>query len=150
MLYYEASASIQAPLESVWRLLADVLHWNQWTPTVTQVEALDHPELSPGNRFRVHQPKLRPAIWSVTCVEAPSSFTWESRSPGVVMIADHTVERVASGHTGLTLSFSFKGVLGPVVGRLYKNLVESYLATEATSLRRRVEADVANGPGQTR
>jgi hypothetical protein len=39
-------------------------------------------------------------------------------------------------------------VLGPLVGRLNKKLVESsYLATEVTSLRRRVEANAANGSG---
>ena len=143
MLRYQATASIEAPLEAAWHLLRDVLHWNTWTPTVTRVEALDGPDLAPGHRFRVEQPKLRPAIWSVTQVEA-SSFSWESRAPGVRMLAEHTLESTTSGRLALTLGFSFQGVLGGLVGRLNRKLVESYLATEAASLRRRVEADVAS------
>lgn len=140
MLTYESSASINAALEIVWRALSDVTHWDHWTPTVTKVQALDQSELGLGNRFKVHQPDLRPAIWSVTAIQTPSSFTWESRSPGMVMIAEHTLQRSAAGRTELTLRFSFRGVLGAIFGRLSKSLVEGYLATEAVSLRRHVEA----------
>ena len=134
-------------METVWRRLSDVVSWSQWTPTVTEVEALDGPDLKQGRRFRVHQPRLRPAIWSVTLMEAPSSFTWEARAPGVVMIAEHILERTASGRTGLTLTFSFQGVLGPLIGWSYRKLVQSYLDTEADSLRRHAEADAARGSG---
>jgi len=147
MLHYEASASIRAPREPVWLRLADVVHWNLWTPTVTLVEALDGSEIGLGRRFRVHQPKLRPAVWSVTLLEAPLRFTWEARAPGVVMVADHEVEELESGHTGVTLRFSFGGVLGGLVGRLYRKLVRSYLATEAASLLHCAEQDVVGaGP----
>jgi hypothetical protein len=119
--------------------MSDVLRWNEWTPTITKIEALDAPALERGRRFLVHQPRLRPTIWTVTSLDAPASFTWEARLPGVVMLADHVVARQASGQTGVTLSFSFRGLLGPLVGRLNRKLVESYLATEAASLRRDVE-----------
>lgn len=133
-------------METVWLRLSDVLRWNQWTPTVTQVEALDRPELGLGNRYRVHQPKLRPATWSVTRLEAPLRFTWEARFPGVRMIADHSIERVSSGLAAVTLRFSFEGWLGPLVGRLNRKLVQSYLATEAACLRSAVERDVLDPP----
>jgi hypothetical protein len=146
MITYEASATIRAPVEPVWLRLSDVLHWNRWTPTVTRIEALDAPELEPGRRFLVHQPKLRPAIWRVTRVDAGSSFSWESRAPGVVMLAGHSVESLPSGDTRLELRFSFGGLLGPIVGRLNRRIVESYIATEAASLCRSVEADAASAP----
>jgi hypothetical protein len=139
MVRYEASATIEAPVESVWRRLADVVRWSQWTPTVAQVDALDRPELALGHRYRVRQPKLRPTVWTVTLLEAPLRFTWETRFPGVRMVADHILERRPSGETALTLRFSFDGWLGPLVGRLYRKLVRSYLATEAACLRTVVE-----------
>lgn len=55
------------------------------------------------------------------------------------MIAEHTLERLASGHTHLMLRFSFRGILAPLVGRLNRSFVNSYIATEAESLRRASE-----------
>src|SRR5215468_4254832 len=136
MLRYEASASIRAPVESIWPVLSDVLHWNRWTPTILQVEALDGAEIAPGRRFRVLQPRLRPAIWRVTSVESPTRFTWEARAIGTRMTADHVLARSAPGETDLTLAFSFAGPLGGLVGRMTGRLVQSYLDTEAASLRR--------------
>src|SRR5215468_6646930 len=109
MLRYEASASIRAPVESIWPVLSDVLHWNRWTPTILQVEALDADEIAPGRRFRVLQPRVRPTIWRVTSVEPPNRFTWEARTLGTRMTADHVLSRLALAETGLTLAFSFSG-----------------------------------------
>jgi len=136
MLRYEASASIRAPGESIWPVLSDVVHWNRWTPTILQVEALDGEEIAPGRRFRVHQPRLRPTIWRVTSALPPTRFMWEARAIGTRMTADHVLARTAPEETHLTLAFSFAGVLGGLVGRMTGRLVQSYLDTEAASLRR--------------
>ena len=141
MLRYEASASIRARVESIWPVLSDVLHWSAWTPTILRVEALDGDEIAVGRRFRVHQPRLRPTIWRVTSVEPPYRFVWAARAIGTRMTADHGLARTAAHETGLTLAFSFAGPLGGLVGRLTGRLVQSYLDTEAASLRRCIEAD---------
>jgi uncharacterized protein YndB with AHSA1/START domain len=138
---YEASASIAAQREAVWSVLTDVMAWPGWTPTVLKVDALDSPELNVGHRFRVHQPKLRPSVWTVTAVDAPARFTWESRMPGLVMTADHSVEALADGASKLTLRFSMGGLLGAIVGPMNRKMVESYMAQEAESLRKRLEAE---------
>jgi carbon monoxide dehydrogenase subunit G len=137
---YEASASIAAEREAVWSVLVDVLNWPGWTPTVQKVEALDAPELKVGHRFRVHQPKLRPSVWTVTAVDAPARFTWESRVPGLVMTADHSVKATADGVSKLVLRFTLGGLLGPIVGPMNRKMVVSYMAQEAESLRKRLEA----------
>jgi hypothetical protein len=144
VLRYEASASIRAPIESIWPVLSDVLHWSRWTPTILQVEGLDGEELALVRRFRVHQPRLRPTIWRVTSIHPPTSFTWEARTIGTRMTADHVLERTAPGETDLTLAFSFAGPLGGLVGRLTGRLVQSYLDTEAASLRRFTESGSAD------
>lgn len=138
MLTYQASTTINAPVPTVWPVLADVVRWNNWTPTVTKVEALEHSEIGLGRRFRVYQPKLQPTVWTVTALDAPSSFTWEARMPGLWMVAEHTLT-AAANQTALVLKFSFGGALGFLVGKMYKSLIEDYLATEAASLRKRVE-----------
>ena len=49
--------------EVVWSVLADVEHWHNWTPTVIEVKALNGTGLKAGAKYRVVQPKLRPATY---------------------------------------------------------------------------------------
>lgn len=136
---YSVSNTIIASPETVWKVLSDVAHWHEWTPTVTKVEVLDQPELKLGSRYKVYQPKLQPAIWIVTTFVPPSSFVWESSMPGIHMVAEHMLKQVSAEQTELTLTFTFKGWLGRIMGNLYRTTVESYIATEAQSLKKRVE-----------
>ena len=139
MPQYSTSISINATQESVWKILSDVAHWREWTPTVTKVEVLDSPELKLNNRYKVLQPKLQPAVWTVTVLTPPSNFTWESKMPGMVMIAEHTVCAISSNHVDVTLKFAFQGFFGEIIGKPYRKTVESYITTEAQSLKKRVE-----------
>jgi len=139
MTQYSTSLTINASQEAIWKVLSDVAHWNEWTPTITKIEVLDTPELKLNNRYKVYQPKLQPAVWSVTVLAPPSSFIWESKMPGMVMIAEHTLKSTGTNQNELTLSFSFQGALGAIIGRLYRKTVQNYLETEARSLKKRVE-----------
>lgn len=136
---YSTSISINADQESVWKVLSDVAHWSEWTPTVTKVEVFDSPELKLNNHYKVFQPKLQPAVWTVTTLVPPSSFVWESSMPGMHMVAEHIVKAVNANQVNVTLTFAFNGFLGEIMGRLYRNMVESYIATEAQSLKKLVE-----------
>jgi len=139
MPQYSTSISINTSQEAVWKILSDVAHWHEWTPTVTKVEVLDQPELKLGNRYKIYQPKLQPAVWTVTVLTPPSNFIWESKMPGMVMVAEHTVHATSSNQADVTLKFAFQGFLGEIIGKLYRKTVESYIATEAQSLKKRVE-----------
>jgi hypothetical protein len=136
---YSTSILINASQEAVWQIFSDVTRWHEWTPTVTKVDVLDAPELKLGNRYKVFQPKLQPALWKVTILTPPSKFTWESSAPSMGMIAEHILESVNANQTKVTLTFSFHGLIGELAGRMYRTTVESYLATEAQSLKKRVE-----------
>jgi hypothetical protein len=139
MPQYSTSILINASQEVVWKTLSDVAHWHEWTPTVAKVEVLDTPEIKVKNRYKVYQPKLQPAVWSVTVLEPPSNFTWEANMPGMVMIADHLLKPIGANQTEVLLKFDFQGMLGEIIGRLYRKTSESYLVTEAQSLKKRVE-----------
>jgi len=136
---YSTSITINGSQEAIWKVLSDVAHWSKWTPTITKVEVLDTPELKPNNRYKVFQPKLQPAVWMVTVLTPPSSFIWESRMPGMQMIAEHTVHAVSVNQTEVTLKFAFQGLIGEIIGRLYGKTVQSYIETEAKSLKKRVD-----------
>ena len=140
MPYYAASLVIGAPRESVWRVLAAVVAWPKWLPTVSAVEALNGEPLQIGFKYIVRQPKLRPATWVVTELEPPRCFAWQARTPGLLMVASHTIEESSLGKSLVTLRFSFTGVLGAPIGWLFRSITERYLAQELASLRSVVEA----------
>jgi uncharacterized membrane protein len=136
---YSAFISIAAPRESVWRVLAAVVAWPEWLPTVSSVQPLDGKPLKIGARYTVHQPNLRPATWVVTELEPPRCFVWQARSPGLLMIAVHTIEEAPAGGSRVVLRFSFAGVLGAPLGWLFRSTTERYLAQEVASLKLMVE-----------
>lgn len=136
---YDASISIAAPGEDVWRVLAAVDAWPEWLPTVESVQGLDGSPLKVGFRYTVLQPKLRPATWIVTELDPPRRFVWQARSPGLLMVAEHTVQESLSGNSHVTLRFSFSGMLGAPIGWIFRSVTERYLSQEAAALKHRVE-----------
>ena len=138
MTQYQTSITINASQETVWKVLSDVVNWNTWTPTVTKTEVFNTPELKLGNRYKVFQPKLQPAEWTVTILEA-SSFTWESKMPGMHMLAEHIVSAKDANQSEVTLTFAFNGWFGKLIGKMYGKLTQEYIETEAQSLKKRVE-----------
>jgi hypothetical protein len=97
-----------------------------------------------GSRAIIHQPKLLPAKWLVTELDDPGfSFTWESRGPGVRVIARHFVETSSAGSQA-TLSLRFSGILAGLLARLLHELNNRYLALEARGLKQRSEATQAH------
>ena len=138
MTKYSTSITINASQEAVWKVLSNVAHWHEWTPTVNKVEVLNTPELKLGNRYKVFQPKLQPVVWTVTELNS-ANFTWESKSPGMHMVAEHVVKSINANQSEVTLTFAFKGWLGNLIGKMYGKMTEEYVQTEAQSLKKRVE-----------
>lgn len=136
---YESSVLIAAQPEAVWRVLSEVVAWPEWLPTVAKVEPPGEGSLRLGSRFVVHQPKLRPTTWTVSECEQPGRFVWVARSPGIEMVAEHAVTQHSASASQVILRFTFNGLLGGLLGRLFRSITESYLAQEAAALKQRVE-----------
>jgi uncharacterized membrane protein len=133
------AVTVAAPPERVWEVLTEVERWPERIPTVASVERLDEGPLRVGSRARLQQPRLPEAVWTVTEVDEGRSLTWESRSRGVAISADHLVE--PHGDTArLTLSVSLSGPLAPVGWLMTKSLTRRYVETEAASIKRVAEA----------
>src|ERR1700761_6903526 len=81
-----------APAEMVWRLVADVEHWKDWTPTVLETTPLTDGGLRVGARYRVVQPGLTPGVYEVTDYTPNVCFTWVQRLLGGELVAEHRVE----------------------------------------------------------
>lgn len=138
MTKFSTSLTINASQEAVWKVLSGVARWNEWTPTVTNVEVLNTSELKLGNRYKVFQPKLQLVVWTVTELNA-ANFTWESKSPGMHMVAEHVVKPISANQSEVTLTLAFNGWLGNLIGKLYGKMTEEYVQTEAQSLKKKVE-----------
>ena len=138
MTKISTSITTNASQEAVWKVLSNVAHWHEWTPTVSKVEVLNTPELKLGNRYKLYQPKLQPAEWIVTELTT-SNFTWESKVPGMHMVAEHVVKSVNANQSEVTLTLAFNDWLGNLIGKLYGKMTEEYVQTEAQSLKKRVE-----------
>jgi len=138
MAKHQTSIVINANQETVWKFLSDVSKWKDWTPTVIKTEVLDTPELNLGNRYKVFQPKLQPAEWTVTVLDK-TSFTWESKMPGMHMVAEHIVSSNGANQAEVKLTFTFNGWFGKLIGMMYGKMTQEYIETEAQSLKKKVE-----------
>lgn len=125
--------------DTVWQVLADVEHWCDWTPTIVEIKPLSKSGLTVGAQYRVSQPKLRPAIYEVTECVPNRAFTWMHKVPGGAMIADHRLSP-HDGATEVELSFTTKGILAGMVGKIFFRTISGYVATEAKSLKSRCDS----------
>ena len=125
---------IQATPDAVWRVLADVERWPTWTPTVEHVQPLTPDGLRIGARYRITQPKLRPAIYEVTECAPHKALTWVQKAAGATMIADHRLIG-DNASTEVELSFATEGLMGAILGSMYAKRIAEYVKTEARSLR---------------
>ena len=139
---FSITTEIDAPPEVVYAVLSDVERWPEWTPTVTRVERLGEAgaPFALGTRLRIVQPKVPPADWTVTALEAGRGFRFVSHSPGASVEANHWIEPAGPGNRSrVTLSVTFGRVLGRLIGWMMRGLNERYLAHEAAGLKRRSE-----------
>jgi len=140
---YSVNVQIAAPPETVWGVMSDIERWHEWTPTITSIRRTNAGPFRIGARARVHQPRLPPADWIVTSLHEGRGFDWESRAPGVRVLARHIIEPSVSG-CRVTLSVQYSGLVGNLIGRLTASLNRRYIALEADGLKRRAEAHSAH------
>ena len=129
---------LRATPAQVWPVMSAIERWPEWTPTVTRVEPLGDGPFRFGSRFRLHQPKLAPAVWEVIRLEEGRGFSWVTKHPGVRVTGEHWIEPTPDG-CRVTLALRFEGFLAPLVARIYRSLNQRYLAQEAEGLRARCE-----------
>jgi len=77
-------------------------------------------------------------VWEVTEIDPGRSFTWVTRSPGMVASGRHRVEPTARGSRA-TLTVAYAGLLSGVVAKLLGGITDRYLMFEAAGLKQRSE-----------
>lgn len=132
---HEVTTTIAAPADLVWRTVADVEKWPEWTPTMREVRREDGGDLRKGSVASVQQPKQPLRTWTVTELTPGRSFTWASAGRGLRLSADHTVT-TDNGTTVVELTFSLAGPLAPFASLLAGKAIREAVDTEAESLKR--------------
>lgn len=136
----ETTLGVAASREAVWKVLIDVESWPDLTPSMSSVRKLDAGPLRVGTRVRIRQPKLPPAVWTVTELAEPERFVWTARGPGFRTTASHEIV-AEEGSTLLRLAVEQSGPLAGVVSRLGRSLTDRYIALEAAGVKRRAEEE---------
>jgi hypothetical protein len=131
---------VAAPASRVWDILSDPERWPEWTASVRSVRLHDG-TLQVGAKATIDQPRIPTVPWTVTSLSPGRSFTWESGGGAAHTVARHDVEPLAPDRSRVTLSVTQSGVVGSLVGRLYRGLTDRYLAMEAAGLKGRAESD---------
>jgi hypothetical protein len=128
---YETSGTVAATPERLWAVLTDVERWPEWIDVYEQVR-LDGP-LRLGSTARVKQRGLVAGTWTVTELEEGRAFGWESRQPGVRLVARHLVDPAAAG-SRLTLQLEQSGWASGVVAALMGSRIRRYVDLECARL----------------
>lgn len=147
MIELKQHIDIAAPPAVVWPIMADVVTWHEWTASITRIEPLGDADLVVGHRFRVHQPKLPAAIWQVREVLPDKGFAWVSKAPGALIEGHHWIEPRPGG-CRVELSIRYGGVVGTMIGWMFRSISVKYIGMEAVGLKRRSEAAAEGARGK--
>ena len=138
---FEESIDIDAQQQRVWDVLSDLEAWPRRIETVDAVELLTPAPVAVGSRVLLKQPKLPEGTWDITDWDAPSYFEFRQKSGGVTSVAGHRVEVLEQRRSRLTLSMEMRGLLTPIIGVFYKDLVTRYMSIEAQGMKRAAESE---------
>ena len=85
------------------------------------------------------QPKLKPAVYTVTECEPGKSFVWEMKATGVKVRGTHFVEERGEGQARMTLGIEQTGALSGIIATMFGKLTRQYVAMEAEGLKKAAE-----------
>lgn len=133
----EVTRVVALPADALWPVMSDVRRWAVWLPTVDASRAVD-PERPDevGAAYVLDQPGLPRATWTITEWHPGTSFTWESRSPGVTSTGFHELRSgpEGPGSTTVRLAVHWQGPLAGAVRLLLGRRSTAYVTREAEAL----------------
>jgi len=136
--FVEKTSVINALPGDIFKVLMDFGQWKQWTASITEMSVLNNDRPGTGARIKVLQPKLPPAIWTITESLPERSLTWEKRSFGLVMLSEHLVVTGNNG-TSVTIRMTYQGPLASLFYVLTRSLTDRYMMMEIDGLKRECE-----------
>jgi hypothetical protein len=136
--FVEKTSVIRAQPEHIFKVLTDIEQWNQWTKSIIDISFVGSGGLKVGAKIKVLQPQLPPAVWTITEISKNKSLTWEKRSFGLKMIANHIIEE-SNKETIVKLQIIYQGFMARFFYKLSSALTKRYMTMEITGLKERCE-----------
>jgi len=137
-MQYEARITINAPVERIWQLYADVNHWAKWDPD-TKASALDGPFEAGATGWHQSPTGPRTPLRFVSVVPN-ESFVVESRSPLSKLQFDHQL--VSRGESVEVIHhLAFTGLLAPFWGRVIGRIIYRGMPQTLGALKKTAEQD---------
>ena len=134
--------SIDAPIRTVWNLLADVRAQSEWNSTLTSIEG----KIEPGERvsFRVPESPGQTFSPKVVAFDPPNSMVWRlNRWP--LLTSDRTYRLAPGPHDSTEVSIDevFRGLLLPLIASSFPDFGAMFERT-ASDLKAAAEAAAAS------
>lgn len=139
-LVIEKTGFISSSPEHIFKVLSEVKKWNQWTKSIIDIAFAGAEELKVGAKIKVRQPKLPPAVWTVTEFSKNKSLAWEKRSFGLKMTANHIIHGNNDGAI-VKLQIIYQGFLAGLFYKLTSALTDEYMSMEISGLKKKCEGN---------
>lgn len=137
---------IDAPVDRVWALTLDVERWPEATPTMTEVTRLDDGAFGVGSQARIKQPAQSARVWTVTRLDEPSHFEWETTLGPLRLRGGHHLTAEGDGCRNL-LTLDVEGFGSGLFGLVAGRSLRTAIATENEGFKRVAEAGASPGQG---
>lgn len=125
---------INASINEVYNVLINIEKWKDWTESINEISYISNPRFEIGNKVLIKQPKLFPAIWTITEITKNKSFAWQTKTLGVSITAIHNLSTTAEV-TRVENKLIYKGMLAYFMFTLSSKLSEEYLTMEINGLK---------------
>ena len=116
--------------ERLWQLVSDLEHWPRHLDTFVEVTPLQPGPPRLGARYRVRQPALAAAVYTITWWQDGEGFSWRTGSRSLTGTAEHRITPDGLGHR-LDLAYTWSGPVALVVHRALRRKVQELLDHEA-------------------
>lgn len=125
----EVSIDIAAPMEKVYRNLADLRRHSEWSMSVATIEQTTPGEIGVGTEFKASEtlPQKLVSFARITALDAPTRVAWESTDYRVFRTNWELLLSAHNGGTHLIQSVTFHpiGILGALIMQMRKRQVPS-------------------------
>ena len=136
-----ARVSVAAPPARVWRVLAGIDQWPSWSPSVLAVTRED---VEDQTVYRIEQPPLPHARWTVTQWQPGRGFTWQTRGASSVLTGSYVVEAEEAGGSAprsvVSNDLQWSGPMAWMARATYGPVSLRYAEMHLDALRDRCEA----------
>lgn len=101
------SIIINAPIEKIWKILADISKWPEWNPSIRSIK-LEAFEVGKSFKWNINGANVTSIIRSIN---APEMLTWTGSSTGFKSIHVWKLETAESNQTIVSTEESLQGIM---------------------------------------